>query len=225
MKRAVVIIGLALAVLAGAITFISTSPVTYAGPILPMLAETGESLPFNIETKIMQTRRGATMADGEPTVEGAIIKDTQPERLGGPGLVASLVSLVQVVSIVVGVVISVLSFNATRQKEAEVRATEAAKPFLELRQSTYIDALQVAGILANPDTHTKEELTDAKKRFRDLYVARLSMVEAPEVESSMVALASLVDPELTKLNPAQSAALQLAHALRDTFVSSYRLSR
>ena len=99
----------------------------------------------------------------------------------------------QVLSVVVGVVISVLSFNATRKKkEAEARRLEAAKPFLTLRQNVYTEAVKAAAVLANPEVHTPEELASAKKRFRDLYVAELSMVESQEVASKMVALASLI---------------------------------
>lgn len=140
------------------------------------------------------------------------------------GVISSLSALVQVVSVAVAVVISVLSFNATRQTEAEAREFEASKPFLELRQERYTDALKAAAVLANPDTHTAAELSDAKKRFRDLYVAELSMVEAPEVEAKMVALAAEIDPELTRLTNAQRAAYDLAHALRDLFVTSWRVA-
>jgi hypothetical protein len=133
--------------------------------------------------------------------------------------------LVQVLSVVVGVVITVLSFNATRQKEAKARHLEAAKPFLQIRQNLYTEAVKAAAILANPDTHTQEELSAAKKRFGELYVSELSMVEAPEVEQKMIDLAAQIYPELTKLTPAQTAAYHLAHALRDTFVSSWGIER
>ena len=62
----------------------------------------------------------------------------------------------------------------------------------------------MAAIRANPETHSKDEITTAKKRFRELYVAELSMVEAPAVESSMIPLASQVDSELVKMTEAQS---------------------
>ncbi|MEO8593625.1 MAG: hypothetical protein ABI759_09900 [Candidatus Solibacter sp.] len=132
---------------------------------------------------------------------------------------------VQVVSVVAGVVISVLSFNETAKKQAEtrlheieVRRFEAAKPFLELRQKLYIEALKAAAVITTPEERTKVEVQTARRRFRELYVAELSMVEATEVEAKMVALANAVDPGLLDLNPAQKAALNLAHALRDSFV-------
>lgn len=134
---------------------------------------------------------------------------------------STLATAAQVTSVLVAVVISVLSFNQTRQKEAEARKAEAVKPFLELRQRLYGEAVKAAAVLTNPDTHTPEELVAAKKRFRELYVSELSMVEAPEVESKMVELANHIDPELIKLTPAQQAAYDLAHALRTSFTAAY----
>ncbi len=133
----------------------------------------------------------------------------------------TIAKTVQVVSVVVGVVISVLSFNATREKEAEARRIEASKPFLELRQKLYMEAVKAAAVLANREGYSEQEVASAKRRFRELYVAELSMVESPEVEARMVDLASKTDQSLTPLNPAQKAAYDLAHALRDSFVASW----
>ena len=133
----------------------------------------------------------------------------------------TIAKTVQVVSVVVGVVISVLSFNATREKEAEARRIEASKPFLELRQKLYMEAVKAAAVLANREGYSEQEIAAAKRRFRELYVAELSMVESPEVEARMVDLASKTDQSLTPLNPAQKAAYDLAHALRDSFAASW----
>ena len=135
--------------------------------------------------------------------------------------VDSIGKTVQVISVVVGVAISVVSLTESRVKEAEARKIEAQKPYLDLRQKLYIEAVKCAGVLSNPNEHTKEELTSAKRRFRELYVSELSMVEARGVESQMVALATIIDPDLLKLTPAQSAALDLSHALRDSFDSAW----
>src|SRR5262245_6747472 len=136
----------------------------------------------------------------------------------------TLAQTVQVLSVVVGVVISVLSFTATREEEAEVRRLEARQPFLELRQKLYREALKAAAVLSTPEAHSEEEIRAAKKRFSELYVAELSMVESPEVERYMVELAKNIAPELTSLSPAQRAAYDLGHALRDSFVTSWGLS-
>lgn len=161
----------------------------------------------------------------------------------------TLAKLVQVLAVVIGVVVSVLSYRSARESEAAARASElaakeldakkyndqrnddaikrqaeAAKPFLELRQKLYQEAVQAAGILANPTTHSKEEVDKAKKRFRELYVAELSLVEGIDVEQGMVGLAETVDPELTTLTPEQKAAYRLAHRLRDSLVTSWGIT-
>ena len=130
-----------------------------------------------------------------------------------------LASTVQVLSVVAGVVISVLSFNATRLKEAEARALEADKPFVELRRSTYLEAVKTAAIMANPEGRSPDDLAKAKRRFRELYVAELTMVEDQDVASRMVDLAKAVDPELADLSAAQIAALELARALKTGYTN------
>ena len=146
------------------------------------------------------------------------------EGTGGTPIVQAVSATVQIISVVVGIVISVLSFNATRVKEAEVRKLEAAKPFLVLRQELYRDAVKAAAILTNPDDHTAAELTAARKRFRQLYVAELSMVETKDVEAEMYKLAGHIDPALHNFTPAQAAAYDLSHKLRDSFASSWDVS-
>jgi hypothetical protein len=142
---------------------------------------------------------------------------------GWQGFLAPISTMVQVVSVVAGVVISVLSFNHTQEKEADARRLEAAKPLLDLRQSLYVDAVKTAAVLANPDSHTAPEIAAARSHFRDLYVTQLSMVESRSVATEMVNLADAVDPPLRTFTPAQTAAYNLSKALRDTFVSAYDL--
>jgi len=84
-----------------------------------------------------------------------------------------------------------------------------------------MEALKTAATLASPQGRPASAIEAAKRRFRELYISELTMVEAPNVESSMVALAQEIDPDLLKLNAAQTAAYQLAHALRDTFTSDW----
>ena len=132
-------------------------------------------------------------------------------------------STIQVVSVAVGVVISVLSFTNAQVKEARARRAQAAKPFLDLRQKLYLEAVQAAGVLSNSGDHTSDEIANARKRFRELYVAELSLVEAKGVEASMVELAKVIDPELAQFTPEQAAAYNLAHALRNSLVRSWDL--
>ncbi len=149
-----------------------------------------------------------------------------------------LATLIQVLSIIVASVLSIWSFNGARKKEAEARIVEAqkyeqqrtddarrqrieaAKPFLEMRQQKYMEAIKVAGVLASPDVHTAEEIKVAEKRFSELYWAELSLVEARNVESSMVMLAGSLG-KYSQPTPRQQAALKLAHDLRDSLVESW----
>jgi len=128
---------------------------------------------------------------------------------------------VQVMGVVAGLVISFLSFNQTREREAETRRLELQKPILELRQKLYLEAIKSIGVLSNPGDHTKKELQDADRRFHELYVAELSMVEAPEVEHAMVELAKTIDPHFATLTPGQLAAYNASHAFRDSFVAEW----
>jgi hypothetical protein len=130
---------------------------------------------------------------------------------------------VQIVSVVVGVVLSVWTFNTARVKEAEARKLEAAKPFLTLRQELYREALKVAGVLANPELHSADEMKAARKRFRELYVAELSMVETKEVATHMAELADVIDPDLRNFTDAQKAAYRLSQELRKSFAASWQL--
>jgi hypothetical protein len=144
----------------------------------------------------------------------------------------SLPKVIQVVSIAIAAVISVVSFSYAQQAQAKAaeldsakRRLEAAQPFLILRQKLYFDAVQAAGVLANQSDYSKDEVTKARARFRQLYVAELALVESKEVESRMVQLASAVDSDLTekRMTEAQRAAFKLAHALRDSMAKSWGL--
>jgi len=153
----------------------------------------------------------------------------------------SISKSVQVISVIAGVVLSVLSFNSARVKEADARILElrkysdqrqdevrrqqieASKPFLQLRQDRYMEAVHAAAVLANPKEHTAQEIATAKKRFGELYVAELSMVEAQTVEGNMKALAQAVDPSLENFTEGQLAAYHLAHALRDSLIKSWQV--
>jgi hypothetical protein len=164
-----------------------------------------------------------------------------------PGRLDAISKMVQVLSVVIGVVISVVSFNYTRQKDAEARlaesktrefelqkyydqrrdetdkqAIEAAKPFLELRQKRYMEAIAVAAVLASPELHTGDDVEKARKRFSELYWAELSMVEDKIVEAAMVKLGDSLassDPSQVKM-----ASYELAHAVRDSLASSWGIS-
>jgi hypothetical protein len=143
------------------------------------------------------------------------------------GKLETVSKLVQVLAVVSGVVFSVQSFSeaqkketAAREKEDQTRRIEAGKPFVELRQKLYRETLENAAILANADIHSAEEVATARKRFRNLYVAELSMVENAKVAGAMVQLAKAVDPQLINMSDQQRAALSLAHTIGASFVEN-----
>jgi len=115
----------------------------------------------------------------------------------------------------------------TWEKYWKARHAEAMKPFRELREKRYLEVVHVAAVLSSTESglYTQDEIIAAKKRFRELYVAELSMVEPEEIESSMVKLAEKIDSELVSFTPKQKEAFKLAHALRDAFLASSGLSK
>jgi hypothetical protein len=159
-------------------------------------------------------------------IQGAGEKDIKEK----PGTLGSIATVVQIVAVVIGVVFSIWSFNDARDKEVHAREMEAEnlrlelqKPFIELRQARYTEMVKLAAILADPEYHAKDEIDHARKRFRELYIAELSMVEDPNVEHAMMSLAADIDPTLFPLKGAQEKAYDLSHALRDSFTATYHL--
>nr|WP_320015705.1 hypothetical protein [uncultured Desulfobacter sp.] len=84
-----------------------------------------------------------------------------------------------------------------------------------------LEAAKTAAIIANPEGRSPDDLSKAKRRFRELYVAELTMVEDRDVEAKMVSLAKAVDPDLGKLTEGQRAALNLARALKTGYTNPY----
>jgi hypothetical protein len=115
----------------------------------------------------------------------------------------------------------------TKDKESEARYAEATKPFRELREKRYLEVVHIAAVLSDKESglYAEDEIAAAKRRFRELYVAELSMVESEQLESTMVKFAKKFVPELASLTPAQKEALELAHTLGDEFLASSGLSR
>jgi hypothetical protein len=112
-------------------------------------------------------------------------------------------------------------YKDQRADEARKQQIEAAKTFLQLRQERYMEIVKAAAVLVNPKDHTEQEAKEARVRFRDLYVAELSMVESREVEKAMMELGKAIDPDLENFTRAQDAAYKLSHALRDSLVKSW----
>jgi hypothetical protein len=132
----------------------------------------------------------------------------------------SLATFVTTISVIAGIVLSVMNFRIAKEKEAESRKIEAAKPFLELRQKLYLEALKSASILASKHLHTEDEIIAARKRFSELYWGELSLIEEHSIERGMMGVAraeNLLDTFFTT----QSKTYELAHAMRESLVNSW----
>lgn len=127
-------------------------------------------------------------------------------------------------SIVIGITLSVLNFRIAKEKEAESRKIEAAKPFLELRQKLYLEALTNASILASQDFHTEEEILNAKKRFAELYWGELSLIEDKNIEKAMIEVAKSMNLN-DSVSSSQKATYELAHTMRESLVNSWGIDR
>ena len=132
----------------------------------------------------------------------------------------SLGNFITTMSVVVGIVISVLNFKEAKQAEAESRKIEAAKPFLELRQKLYFEALNSAAVLASKNFHTEDEVIKAKKRFAELYWGELSLVEEFDIEKKMVDIAR-AENLLDSVYSSQQPTLKLAHLMRESLTKSW----
>ena len=124
--------------------------------------------------------------------------------------------------------ISVLSFNDARKKEAAAQAAEGPPSrSSDLRQTTYLEAVRAAAALANASDHTADEVKDARDEvfWRDLYRCTADQVESPDVATAMVESRALAkfDPDLVALAKPKGAALALARALRDSYQRNYPL--
>jgi hypothetical protein len=146
-----------------------------------------------------------------------------------PDVLKSVVSIVTIVSVITGLVISIVSFSKASRKEAESRIKdaesrkfEATKPFLELRQRLYLEALRNAAVLASKDLHTKEEVESARKRFSELYWGELSLVEEKDIKSHMQAIATAENLRDSS-TLTQRLTYTMAQVMRESLVNSWRM--
>lgn len=136
--------------------------------------------------------------------------------------IAALVSATPLFGVLLTALIGFLTWLAGRKRDAEQRLLESRRPFVELRQKLYLEALQAAEVLATPEAHTLDESAAAKKRFWELYWGELSLVESSDVEVAMVKLGKVLDPSVNvELTEAQERTYDLAHVLRDSLKATW----
>lgn len=158
-----------------------------------------------------------------------------------PEYLKAISEVTQVIAVMAGVVLSIRSFSAARIKDAAARQAEAEartlelqkyrdqrrvesiRPFAELRQQLYLDAVRAASVLSNPYLHTSDELAAARKRFWELYWGELSLVENIPIEKAMERLGDIFDSQL-QCTPAQLATYELAHLFRDSLERTWGIT-
>lgn len=74
--------------------------------------------------------------------------------------------------------------QAEAERLAESRRIESTKPFLERQLKLYTEATQIAAKIAT--SNDKDEISNAIKRFWELYWGELALVENKDVELAMV---------------------------------------
>ena len=111
---------------------------------------------------------------------------------------------------------------AQQRTEAErlsaTRRIEATKPFLERQLKLYIEASQVAAVIAT--TSINAARSKAVNRFWELYWGELALVENTEVQAAMVAFGGGLNNKAS-LGELQQLSLTLAHACRFSLDKSW----
>jgi hypothetical protein len=112
------------------------------------------------------------------------------------------------------------------EHDAATRRIEAQRPFLEKQLALYFETAQVAGRLVTLDVKSSD-WSDAEQRFWALYWSELSMVEHKIVEQAMVDFGKALnaykaDPNSSTKGMMDSAALDLAHAIRSGIEDAWK---
>jgi hypothetical protein len=109
------------------------------------------------------------------------------------------------------------------EKEAATRRIEAQKPFLELQFKTYLRTTELVGKIIHLKPNTPEYAAH-RTDFSRLYWAELALVESVEVARAMVVLEGALikyENDVTS-GGLHSAAIELAHAIRDSIRSGWK---
>ena len=109
------------------------------------------------------------------------------------------------------------------EKEAATRRIEAQKPFLELQFKTYLRTTELAGKIIQLKPNT-QEYGSLRNDFSRLYWTELALVESPDVARAMIVLeGALIEYENDGTSGGlHSAAIELAHAIRDSIRSGWK---
>jgi hypothetical protein len=134
---------------------------------------------------------------------------------------------------------SQIAFAENAKREARTQIVQSQRPFLEKQLALYFEAAQVAGKLTvfTPDD---KEWDPTESRFWELYWSELSMVEDRDVERAMVIFGDCLHDytsararaknqkkpfeDLQEKHALDSASLDLAHQIRKSIESAWRIN-
>lgn len=125
-------------------------------------------------------------------------------------------SIAGVLSVMIGIMLSIASFALARHREDETRRQALLQPSLELRRNRYLDILSTLGKIAADDQDDKT-LVEAKRRFWELYWADLSLVEDDEVKKAMQELGGMLKSGAS-LSTFQQSTYKFASLIRQRIV-------
>jgi hypothetical protein len=105
-----------------------------------------------------------------------------------------------------------------QDKQAQTRLLETQQPFLQKQLDLYFETVKVTGALVTEPMDSKEWQA-AERRFWSLYWSELSMVEAGDVEATMVRLGAQLDrykgkPDDATMSVLKTCVYDLAHVIR-----------
>jgi hypothetical protein len=154
-------------------------------------------------------------AGGEPPTDGkliAFLKRWLPITVG----------YVPIFGLLLGGVFTFYKYvddqRVQQDKQAQTRLLETQQPFLQKQLDLYFETVKVTGALVTEPMDSKEWQA-AERRFWSLYWSELSMVEAGDVEATMVRLGAQLDrykgkPDDATMSVLKTCVYDLAHVIR-----------
>lgn len=115
------------------------------------------------------------------------------------------------------------SDSINRAKEVENRNLEAAKPFIELRQRLYNEALSCAETIIISGDKSSRTYQTAYNRFSELYWGELGLVEDTSVEHNMMKVKKLIDSTRYTTKDREFALLHMSYAMRNSLFNTWKV--
>lgn len=113
-----------------------------------------------------------------------------------------------------GTLIAVLRYLDDRSKAIETASLEARKPFLERRQSVYVELVQTTAVLGTIEDCNDPAAIDAARRFWAVYWGTLPLVTDEAVSLLVDKFSELIADESTDWVGRRNLSMNIARACR-----------